>query len=397
MIKRHRKKIIVFSFCSFLLLLIISQFHLKTSGKLDASKTEKRVAKAKKIKRAKDSLVSTKSTFEAINELVQKAHRKKDFNGSVLVAKKGAVLYQEHFGAVSPKDQKIDDNSAFQLASVSKQFTAVAVMLLVDRGQLGVDDSLICYYPKFPYKNVTVRQLLNHTSGLPMYFWLAEHQWKEKEPPTNTEMMDMLIEYKLPPFFYPGRRFDYSNTGYFVLASLVEKVSGISFKKFIEQNIFFPLEMHNSFVYQYYQDTLKPNQLVGYRRRGRRRYEIGGTVNDRIVGDKNIYSTANDLFKWVKALNSGQLISKNALHLMYEKGKTNSGRSVPYGFGFRISDKNGEGLIYHNGTWNGFRTTIRQYMKEEIVVIILEHTSYKGISSLAKKIRHAVNENYCID
>jgi CubicO group peptidase (beta-lactamase class C family) len=229
-----------------------------------------------------------------------------------------------------------------------------------------------------------------------MYFWLAEHKWDKEMAPTNSEMMEMMSEYELPLYFEAGRKFDYSNTGYFVLASLVEKVSGMSFGSFVENNIFKPLQMSNSFVYSFGQDSVRDNQLLGYRLNKRRHHvEIRGTVNDGIVGDKNVYSTAKDMLRWTNALNKGWIISKNTLDQMYAKGETRTGRKVPYGFGFRLRETESQKIIYHDGKWNGFRTSIKQYTDSDLVIILLEHSSYHSPSNLVKNVHTIVEENFC--
>jgi len=206
-------------------------------------------------------------------------------------------------------------------------------------------------------------------------------------------MMELLESSNVLRYFKPGRNFDYSNTGYIVLASIIEKVSGMSFSAFVKKNIFDPLEMKDSFVYSFENDKIKSNQLDGYRLyRGWRHLKINGTVNDAIVGDKNVYATTEDLFKWTIGLNNGKLLSKESLDLMYSKGETVYGRKVPYGFGFRIDTK-GQKTIYHHGRWNGFSTGLTQYREEDLVVIVLEHTSYNAMKSLNKKIKKIVTEN----
>ena len=396
LIKRHRIKIVIFGFISFALFLMLSEFQVRSRARSAKLKPEITIVAPKFIELQKDSIASVRILSSEISKLLKKAKKTKGFNGSVLVAKKGKIVFEKEVGYTNFIDKiELTKESAFQLASVSKQFTAASIMMLVDRNLIGIDDSVICYYPDFPYKNITIRHLLNHTSGLPMYFWVAEHKWDKKMPPSNSEMMDLMIKEKLLPYFWPGRRFDYSNTGYFVLASLVEKVTDMSFKDFVQKNIFQPLEMKDSFIYQYSEDTIRSTQLKGFRRGGRRRYAIGGTVNDRVTGDKNVYSTTHDLLKWINGLNSGKLVSKQSLDEMYTKGFTKKGREVHYGFGFRIVEDERGKLIYHNGTWNGFRTTIRQYQESELVVIVLENSSYRGVSTLANEIQHIVNENYC--
>jgi len=330
-----------------------------------------------------------------LDSLLTRINKRHDFHGSLLVAKNGKILYTNQVGYSNFKKKEfLNDTSVFQLASVSKQFTAAAIMLLHERNQIQLTDTVNKYFPKFPYENVTIKHLLNHTAGLPKYFWIAEHKWKQKRAPSNSEMMSLLETSNVQRFFKPGRNFDYSNTGYFVLASIVEKVSDKSFSSFVSENIFDPLEMKNSFVYNFENEVKKRNQLHGYRLyRGWRHLKINRTVNDGIVGDKNVYSTSEDLFKWIIGLNNGNLLSKKSLELMYSKGETIYGRKIPYGFGFRINTKE-QNTIYHHGKWNGFSTGITQYPEDDIVVIVLEHTSYNATTSLNKKVKKIVEENF---
>ncbi len=329
---------------------------------------------------------------QKLDSIMKRFNKRQDFHGNILVAKHGKILFENQIGYANfSKKIKLDKDDVFQLASVSKQFTAVSILMLKEKGLLELNDTVTKYFPDFPYESITIRQLLNHTSGLPKYFWLAEHEWKEKSPPENSDMMKMIARYKLPLFFKPGSRFDYSNTGYFVLASLVEKISGKSYKDFVESSIFKPLQMNHSFVYRYGFDSMAEKQLYGYRiYRGWRHLKIGGTVNDAITGDKNIYSTTEDLFRWISGLNSGKLISKESLKQMYTKGKTRYNKEIPYGFGFRIDDKGSERMIYHNGKWNGFSTSIRQYPESDLLVITLEHSSFRSMKTLHTSIKNTV-------
>lgn len=338
---------------------------------------------------------STKNVSHKLDSLLNRINKRHDFHGAVLVAKNKKIVYQNQVGyADFRKKTLINSESTFQLASVSKQFTAAAIMQLKEKNKLKLTDSVNAYFPDFPYKNITIRNLLNHTSGLPKYFWVAEHEWKENKPPTNKDLMEVLPISKAQRFFKPGRNFDYSNTGYFVLASIIEKITGISFNQYLQKNIFEPLNMKNSYVYSYQNDTIRKNQLKGYRLyRGWKHIKIGNTVNDAIVGDKNVYSTLEDLFKWTYGLNSELLIKQESLELMYTKGETIYGRKVPYGFGFRLGMRD-EKNIYHYGKWNGFSTALTNYLEEDLVVIVLEHTSYSSLKYLNKKIKKIVSENF---
>jgi CubicO group peptidase (beta-lactamase class C family) len=337
----------------------------------------------------------TKKIHFKLDSLLKRIHKRHDFNGAILVAKNDKIVYQNQIGTADfKKNTPLKKESTFQLASVSKQFTAAAIMLLKERNQIKLTDTVNTYFPNFPYKAVTIKNLLNHTAGLPKYFWIAEHKWQQKKAPTNTEMIALLEESNIQRFFKSGRNFDYSNTGYFVLASIVEKVSGTSFSSFLEANIFEPLQMKNSYVYSFENDAIKEGQLAGYRlHRGWRHLKIQSTVNGAIVGDKNVYTNIEDLYKWTLGLNTGKLLSKESLNLMYSKGKTVYGREVPYGFGFRI-DTEVQNSIYHHGKWNGFSTGLTKYLDDDLVVIVLEHTSYNAIRTLNKKIKHIVAKNF---
>ena len=338
---------------------------------------------------------ATKVVHHKLDSLLKRINKRHDFHGAILVAKNEKIVYNNQIGyADFKKKERLNESSMFQLASVSKQFTAAAIMLLNERNQIQLTDTVNSYFPDFPYENVTIKNLLNHTAGLPKYFWIAEHKWKQEKAPSNSEMMELLESSNVQRFFKPGRNFDYSNTGYFVLASIVEKVTGDSFGTFLKKNIFEPLHMENTYVYNSENVNIKKNQLVGYRLyRGWRHLKIGSTVNDAIVGDKNVYATSEDLLKWTLGLNSEKLLSKESLDLMYSKGETIYGRKIPYGFGFRIDTKD-EKSIYHYGKWNGFSTGLTKYTDDDLVVIVLEHTSYNAMKSLNNKIKKIVSENF---
>jgi len=384
------------------LIIILSGFILSTNS--IASKKEE-VAKATPItalnEKEKSIIIErypkskTEKVSHKLDSLLQRINKRHDFHGSLLVAKNGKIVYNNQVGYADFKNKEpLNEASVFQLASVSKQFTAAAIMLLYERNQIKLTDTVNKYFPNFPYEHVTITNLLNHTGGLPKYFWVAEHKWKQEKAPTNSEMMTLLASSDVLRFFKPGRNFDYSNTGYIVLASIVEKISGTSFNDFVKKNIFDPLNMKDSFVYSFENDNIRANQLDGYRLyRGWRHLKINNTVNDAIVGDKNVYTTSEDLFKWTLGLNNGKLLSKESLDLMYAKGETVYGRKIPYGFGFRIDTKD-QNTIYHHGKWNGFSTGLTQYQEDDLVVIVLEHTSYNAMTSLNKKVKKIVAENF---
>ena len=395
-LKKNIKKIsLVFIFFVCVFLLVASTFVSKSTVLLGKTSINKQLKEELPFLIERHPEKATNDVRQKLDSLLMRINKRNDFNGAILVAKNEKILYSSQVGfADFKKKALLHEESVFQLASVSKQFTAAAIMLLKERNKIKLTDTVNAYFPDFPFKNVTIKNLLNHTSGLPQYFWVAEHEWKQKKAPTNSEMMEFLESSNAKRYFKPGRNFDYSNTGYFVLASIVEKVSGTSFSSFLKSNIFEPLQMTNSYVYSFENDSIKENQLEGYRLyKGWRHLKIRSTINDAIVGDKNVYTTTEDLFKWTQGLNTGRLLTKESLELMYSKGETVYGRKVPYGFGFRINNE-GPKSIYHHGKWNGFRTGLTKYLKDDLVIIVLEHTSYNDINSLNKKIKKIVAENF---
>ena len=335
---------------------------------------------------------------EIIDSILQAKAKNNYFNGSVLVAYKGCCIYNESFGYSDMlRRKKLEKDDIFQLASVTKQFTAMAIMILKERNQLSYDDSVTKYIPEFPYPRITIRELLNHTSGLPNYYWLVEHHWHDKKAPNNEDIIKMLAEHKLNLYFTPGRRWDYSNTGYVVLASIVERLSKQSFADFMHSNVFDPLKMENSFVYSSSASNEKKDRLIGYYYRGRRYRMIPETVNDGAVGDKGIYSTTEDLFKWDQALYNNTLVSAVTFNEAISTFKLHGKYEIPYGFGFRIRDRNNKKIAYHHGKWNGFRTSLLRYVEDTNTVIILNHTYSSLTYSIIREIQQVLDDSTDVD
>jgi len=322
-----------------------------------------------------------------IDSLMNSITSRYRFNGNVLVSYKGECIFNKPFGYSDViRREKLTNESVYQLASVSKQFTAMAIMILKERNQLNYDDSVTKYIPDFPYKGITIRMLLNHTSGLPNYMWLVDNYWKSDKVPYNDDIIKLLANYKLELYFTPGRKFNYSNTGYIVLASVVEKISGIAFSKFMDEEIFEPLDMRNTFVYSCLEKNSK-DKLCGFAYRGKKYRLLPETVNDGSVGDKGVYSTTEDLFKWDQALYSNELVSYETLNEALSGFKIRDKYDIPYGFGFRITNKNDKKVVYHHGRWNGFRTSIYRYIEDRNTVIVLNNTSSAFNSTIIRGIQ----------
>lgn len=311
------------------------------------------------------------------------------FNGNVLVADNNHIIYQGSFeNRILNKITELNQGSIFQLASISKQFTAMAVMILKERGLIRYSDSVVKYLPDLPWPNVTIEHLLQHTGGLPNYMWVVEHYWKEDSPPNNTQVIELIRDHEneMGLYFRSGTRFNYSNTGYMVLASLVEIVSGQAFPDFMEENIFKPLGMKHSFVYP--NSSLADSGLVqGYRPYRGRYISIPQTVNDGSYGDKGVYSTISDLYLWDQALNSEKLVSRKTLEEAFSPLILRGKYKINYGFGFRIKEVKGKKIVYHHGRWNGFRTSIWRYPEGNSSIIILNNSSFSNIGGMERKIQ----------
>lgn len=327
---------------------------------------------------------------------IDHALKRRGFNGSVMVAHNGKAVYNKSRG-YAHRNARIEfreSDNIFQLASVSKQFTAIAVLMLYERGFIDLDDHVYKHIKGFPYEEITIRHLLNHTSGLQNYMYLFDNYWREDLLPGFDDMLDLMISKSLPLNFTPGRRFSYSNTGYAFLAMLVEKVSGESFAAFMRNNVFDPLGMHNSFVFEPHMNMSHAQTrgvAAGHERSGRYTRIIPVDHVDGITGDKGIYSTTEDLLKWDNALEMNILLSEESLKLAFERGRLHSGYALNYGFGFRLQKKGNEDIMYHHGWWRGFRTSYVR-IPDQTLIVILNNTN-ASINGLDRQLQNIMNRS----
>lgn len=313
-----------------------------------------------------------------VSERMEKILKKYRFNGSIVISFKGYPIYSNAVGLADfTRRDSISTVAPFQLASVSKSFTAMAVMILKERGLLGFDDTVKHHIPEFPYDKITIRHLLNHTSGLPNYMYLAEKYWPKDLDMSNEDMLEMLVRRKQPLYFKPGSRFDYSNTGYAVLALLVERKSGLSFGDFARVNIFEPLGMQHTFTHDPGMFDTIAVQVKGYRYPARRGNEYPSDPVNHVLGDKSVYSTAEDLALYDRAWVTPVLVSDSTLLEAYTRPVLKNNREVNYGFGWRFKLVDGKEVVFHNGLWHGFTSTITRFVDSDLTVIVLTNTSSK--------------------
>jgi CubicO group peptidase (beta-lactamase class C family) len=299
------------------------------------------------------------------------------FNGTALVARNGIILYQEHFGYADFRSQTdLDLETPFQLASITKTFTAAAILLLQEERMLHIDDPVAAHIEGFPYPDMTIRHFLNHTSGIQNYMYMVERYWQHEYPPTNEDVLNLFIRHQPGRNFRAGTRFGYSNTGYAFLALLVERVSGLPFPEFVHQRIFEPLGMNNTFVYNpHTQHPLAATSALGFRA-GRRSFIANGdVVHDGVFGDKGIYSTVIDLFIWDRSICEGKLLSEEKWAQAFEPATLQNGRTVNYGQGWRLQSFLDKKVVHHPGRWNGFRTSFKRFVDDDATLILLSNNS----------------------
>ncbi len=308
------------------------------------------------------------------------------FNGAVLVAQYGKIIYKKGFGYSNYfTKSNINTHTHFQLASVSKQFTAVAIMQLKEKGLLNYDDPIYKHIPGFPYdSSLTIRSLLTHRSGLSDYAYNMDKIYDKKVPLTNQKVVELMLRLKPHIDYRPNAKFSYNNTNYMLLAYLVEKLSGMNFREYAKKNLFEAAGMSESFIY----DPMHPEMLrtaaTGYiPRRG------GPVVSefnhlDGVTGDKGIYSTVEDLYHWDTALNEEKLVKFSTLEEAFTPQHTTP-KLLPknYGFGWRLSQlDNGEWLTYHTGWWHGFKNYYLHNPKDNSAIIILGNMANHALAKV---------------
>jgi CubicO group peptidase (beta-lactamase class C family) len=290
----------------------------------------------------------------------------------VLVVWRGAIVHQAAYGYANVEERvPLSVDSTFRLDSVSKQFTAMAIMLLAQDGRLKYDDPIAHYLPELAgYPGITVRNLLNHTGGLPEYYDDID---TSKGWPTNADAQ-VLLGKMARPVFAPGSRYEYSNPGYDMLAQVVEAASGQKFAEFVHERIFEPAGMTHSLVY----DTRKPHverRVLGYDPDGK-----GFKLNDEhplnsIVGSGGVFSTLGDLYQWDQILYTERLVRRATLDQAFTGAVLNDGRKIDYGFGWHMSEYRHTRRIAHGGAWVGFRSHIARHPDIGLTIVILSNRS----------------------
>ena len=341
---------------------------------------------AKKKKKAEQDVVTTttnslsKAEAERCRRIAEDFYdsslKRTGFNGGMLVAKKGQIVFEEYNGFAHLKGKdSITANTPFHIASTTKTFTAMAVLKLAEEGKLNINDSLQKFFPGFPYHGMTVKMLLNQRSGLPNYaYYLEKIKWDDQMKVTNEDVLQTLIEHKPGLEHTMNRRFNYSNTNFVLLALVIERVSGKSYADYLQEVFFTPLQMTNTKVFNRNDSaTVTPSYMWNG-------VQEAFTYLDVTYGDKNIYSTVKDLLKWDQALYGNKLFQQATLDSAFQPYSFERPGIHNYGFGWRMYTlANNNKIIYHNGWWHGNNSTFYRVLPDSLTIIILGNKFNRNI------------------
>lgn len=336
-----------------------------------------------------------------IKELVDSMTINQQFNGVILIAEKGKTVFEKAIGYRTYADKKVlKETDVFELASVSKQFTAMVVMQLKEKGLLQYDD-LVDKYLNIPYKGISIRNLLTHTSGLPDYQQLMDENWDKTKVAGNADIIEYLNKYHPTALFAPGEKYLYSNTGYVLLASIAEKVSGRDFIEYCNTEIFKKLNMQHTGIRTLAEKAAIKNFAIGHiyvnERNEYVRADSFPSSNYTIwlgnrKGPSRVSSTAADLLKWDIAIRNYTLVSKETMHEAYAPMKLNNGTFSNYGFGLQLIFKNNSlQTVWHDGDNPGYKTLIMRDLIYNRTLILLCNTPPSEFSALINTCAKIIN------
>jgi len=329
-----------------------------------------------------------------IADFVQNLHKKYGFNGNMLVAKDGKILYEKAIGwADYLHRDSLKISSEFELASITKTFTGTAIMQLVEARKLSLNDNVKKFFPNFPYDGITVKLLLTHRSGMMNYVYFIDDIWRKekrnmKKGVSNQEVMDVIAERKPNRYVKPDDRFHYNNSNFMVLGAIIEKVTGQRFSQYMMEHIFKPAGMKNTHVYSTTEYEKIPVDVVGHDRNSFR-YSVAQNFLDGPVGDKGIYSTVHDLVLYDKYLKNGRLLSKKSTDSSYVGRNKPVNGHFNYGYGWRMFDgEKMDKVVYHTGWWHGFRHIYVRDLDKNIIVIFLGNLTNGSLMHLDDLYKH---------
>jgi CubicO group peptidase (beta-lactamase class C family) len=379
------------------ILLFWAIFHLEACGK------SKDTARKSYTPIFPISAQEKKARERVIDSILSKYDTAK-INGCFLIAAEGEPFYCKCFGFENRVDSvPLHPHSIFQLASVTKPFTATAILQLCERGKIKLENKVVDYLPEFPFSQITVENLLNHTSGLLDYlndYHIFKNYFPKKEIFDNQDLLQLLIKNKhiFKPRTAPGAVHRYSNTGYAILALIIERVTGLSYEEYMRQNIFIPCQMRQTFVTRNIY-RCNPQGIVqpykSYVCNPKTHYDF----LDGVVGDKGIYSTVYDVLQFDQHLYRGKIVSDSLLKIAFLPSQSKKGHLINYGLGWRLDTHPNLGnIVYHRGFWNSYNPALFRYIDNKYTVIILHNnTQDYSCTSILKDFTNAIGKNWIIN
>ncbi len=358
----------------------------------DSKEQVLRISQPKENKEVFFSMDKDKKVTDELDTYMKALEKNKNFHGSILVAKEGKVLLDQSYGFADFKQNTMNKpQTKFAIGSVTKQFTAMAIMQLTEKGLIDVEDKVSKYIPDFPNGDlITIHNLLTHTSGLKNYTNSSEFLKLNLDNKDPMEVINLIKD--TPLEFKPGEKFEYNNTNYVLLGIILEKVTNTSYEDYLQKNIFEPLNMTNTGICYGKDNGLHDaTPYSGF-------LEVA-PVDDRLVLTQaysagNIYSTVEDLYRWDRALKTEELVKKETIDKIF-KGHIDTSQGVSYGYGWMISDTDWGKKLFHGGNTFGFTANITRYPDEDLAIIVLTNNGYHDSQSLADTLTSIVlNRDY---
>jgi CubicO group peptidase (beta-lactamase class C family) len=360
---------------------------------IEATESANKVSSHHIIKR---DTIPPKQKAKVLNYF-RKFIKRRHFNGHVLIAKGNTIILDTTTGYSNMRKKiPLKKNSAVQLASITKPITSTVLLQLVEEGKLNIADTITKFLPNLPkhYSNITIEHLLAHRSGLSQYYYYCDAMMDNKDELIYNDTVLCVIDFHNPdPYFKPGKRHNYCNTNYLLLASIIESIEDDSYPNVVQKRIFDACNMDNSFVIDIKKDSLPSNLTLGHNLRNRV-FELD--YLDGIVGDKGVFSTAKDLFKFDRFLSDCGILNDSILQLAHSPhNKIKKNASYGYGWRLRYHENLGK-IVYHTGWWHGNRHAYFKIPNSDYTVIILSNALRGSVYSLNELLNVFDFENEAI-
>lgn len=322
---------------------------------------------------------TTTTLASSLQKYMEQYREKWPFSGTVLIARQGEIIHLGAYGSASLEHRVPHRrNTRFGIWSISKSFAAMAIMLLAGQNKLQLDGLASQYIPEMKaFGDITIRQLLNHRSGLPNMTSLPEYNGNYNKWPMGKEEFFELLTKHLP-HGVPGERFSYNNSGYYLLGLIVEAVSGLSYSQFLQTFILGPLEMKNTGLLT--GQAVIQDLASAYHSSGNAPIPAEYVDTSSVGAAGGMYSTVEDLLKWDQSFYESSLLPQSHIEDMLRD------ESAPYGLGWFLDRRNGHRRMYHGGAYHGFRTELHRYPEEKLTVIVLSNYNFIPVTAIADSL-----------